>query len=63
MFIISVGLLDNQSNGVTINHLILLFKKFLYEDGENEFKISVTWSQFYVSYIYEIENKMAENRR
>ena len=56
-------MLDNQSNGVIINHMILLFKKFLYEDGENELKISVTWSQFYVCYIYEIENKMAENHR
>ena len=58
--LIFLGFLDNQSNSVIINHLILLFKKFLYESRENKFKVNVTSFQFYVSYIYEIENKIAK---
>ena len=61
--LIFLGFLDNQSNNVIINHLILLFKKFLYENHDNEFKISVTPFQFYVSYVYEREKKVAEKRR
>ena len=55
--------LDNQSNSVIINHLILLLKKFLYENRENMFKINVTSFQFYVAYVYEIENKIAKKHR
>ena len=59
--VIFLVFLDNQSNSVIINHLILLFKKFLFESRENKFKVNVTSFQFYVSYIYEIENKIAKN--
>ena len=58
--LIFLGFLDNQSNSVIINHLILLFKKFLYENRGNRFKINVTSFQVYVAYVYEIENKMAK---
>ena len=55
-----LGFLDNQSNSVIIDHLILLFKKFLYENCENKFKIDLTSFQFYISYVYEIENEIAK---
>ena len=58
--LIFLGFLDNQSNSVIINHLILLFKKFLYENRKNRFKINVTSFQFHV---YEIENKIVKKRR
>ena len=61
--LIFLGFLDNQSNSVIINHLILLFKKFLYENRGNRFKINVTSFQVYVAYVYEIENKIAKKRR
>ena len=47
--LIFLGFLDNQSNSVIINHLILLFKKFLYDNRENRFKINVTSFQFHVA--------------
>ena len=62
-FKIFLGFLDNQSNSVIINHLILLFKRFLHENRENKFKVNETSFQFHVSYIYEIENKIAKKRR
>ena len=58
---IFLGFFDNQSNRVIINHLILLFKNFLYENRQNNFKISVTLLQLYVSYVYAIENKIAKS--
>ena len=61
--LIFLGFLDNQSNSVVINHLILSFKNFLHENRENNFKVNVTSFQFYFSYIYEIENKIAKKRR
>ena len=61
--LIFLGFLDNQSNDVIINHLILLFKKLPYENPENKFKINATSFQFYVSHVYEIENKIAKKRR
>ena len=57
--LIFLGFLDNQSNSVIINHLILLSKKFLYENRENRF----TLFQVYVAYVYEIENKIAKKHR
>ena len=59
--LIFLGFLDNQSNSVII--LILLFKKFLYENRGTWFKINVTPFQVYVAYVYEIENKIAKKRR
>ena len=61
--LIFLGFLDNQSNSVIINHFILLFKKSLYENHENRFKINVTSFQFYIAYVYEIENTIAKTRR
>ena len=61
--LIFLGFLDNQLNSVIINQLILLFKKFLYENRGNRFKINVTSFQFYVAHVYEIENKIAKKRR
>ena len=61
--LIFLGFLDNQSNRVIINHLILLFKKFLSENRGNRFKINVTSFQVYVAYVYEIENKIDKKHR
>ena len=61
--LIFLGFLDNQSISVIINHLILLFKKFIYENRGNRFKISVTSFQVYVAYVYEIEDKIAKKRQ
>ena len=61
--LVFLGFLDNQSNSVIINHLILLFKKFLHENRENRFKINARSFQFHVAYVYEIENKTAKRRR
>ena len=61
--LIFLGFLDKQSNSVIINHLILLFKKFLYDNRGNRFKINVTSFQGYVTYVYETENKIAKKRR
>ena len=61
--LIFLGFLDNQSISVIINHLILLFKKFIYENRGNRFKISVTSFQVHVAYVYEIENKIAKKRQ
>ena len=61
--LIFLGFLDNQSNSVIINHLNFLFRKFLFENRENRFKINVTSFQFHGVYVYKIENKIAKKPR